>query len=73
MKLLTMILSALAMFTSINAFAGSDFEKYDIDGNGVISVEEASKDSALAEQFNQLDTDANGELSKEEFANFSGK
>ncbi|OKY25628.1 MULTISPECIES: EF-hand domain-containing protein [Thalassotalea] len=73
MKNLAMILSTAMMLASINAYAGSDFDEYDIDGNGVISAEEASKDAALAEQFNQLDTNADGELSKEEFASFSGE
>jgi Ca2+-binding EF-hand superfamily protein len=71
MKNLTMMLSAVVMLVSINVYAGSDFAKYDLDGNGVISESEAQKNSALAEQFKKLDANGNGELSKEEFSGFS--
>ncbi|MDO6446645.1 EF-hand domain-containing protein [Colwellia sp. 1_MG-2023] len=72
MKNLTTMLSVVVMLVSINAYAGSDFEKYDLDGNGVISESEAQSNSALAEQFKKLDANGDGELSKEEFASFSG-
>ncbi len=68
-----MVISGAVMLVSVHAYAGGDFDKYDADGNGVISKDEASSDSALAKQFSQLDTNNDGELSKEEFANFSGK
>lgn len=71
MKNLTTMLSVAVMLVSIHAYAGSDFDKYDLDGNGVISNSEAQSNSSLAEQFKKLDADGNGELSKEEFSGFS--
>ncbi|TMP71242.1 EF-hand domain-containing protein, partial [Pseudoalteromonas sp. S1608] len=50
------------------AFAASDFDTLDVDGNGAISQSEASVDAKLMSMFSELDTDQNGELSKEEFS-----
>ncbi|TMO42794.1 calmodulin, partial [Pseudoalteromonas ruthenica] len=59
-------LAVITLAASSAAFA-ADFSSFDADGNGAISVQEASVDAALMEQFDQLDTDGNGELSKAEF------
>ncbi|TMN46217.1 EF-hand domain-containing protein, partial [Pseudoalteromonas piscicida] len=52
--------------------AGDDFAKLDTDGNGSISVTEASVSASLSEQFADLDANADGELSKSEYANYEG-
>ena len=62
----TLVLMALA--SSSAAFAASDFDTLDVDGNGAISQSEASVDAKLMSMFSELDTDQNGELSKEEFS-----
>ena len=67
MKTLNATLAVLA-FASTAAFAGSDFDTLDIDGNGAISQSEASVDAGLMKKFAELDTDGNGELSKAEFS-----
>lgn len=70
------VLAALSIaglsMASASAFAGGDFEKLDTDGNGSISVTEASVSTSLTEQFADLDTNADGELSKSEYANYEG-
>ncbi|ATD09441.1 MULTISPECIES: EF-hand domain-containing protein [Pseudoalteromonas] len=70
------VLAALSIaglsMVSASAFAGGDFEKLDTDGNGSISVTEASVSTSLTEQFADLDTNADGELSKSEYANYEG-
>ena len=62
----TLVLMALA--SSSAAFAATDFDTLDVDGNGAISQAEASVDASLMSQFTELDTDQNGELSKAEFS-----
>ncbi|MGO3299763.1 MAG: calmodulin [Pseudoalteromonas sp.] len=61
----TLVLMALA--SSSTAFAKTDFDTFDADGDGVISQAEASIDTELMSQFTELDTDQNSELSKGEF------
>jgi hypothetical protein len=68
MKTFNSILAVMAFATSSAAFAGTDFDTLDVDGNGVISQAEASVDADLMKQFTQLDTDGNNELSKAEFS-----
>ncbi|PAY00203.1 calmodulin [Pseudoalteromonas sp. HM-SA03] len=63
---------AVLSMVSASAFAGGDFEKLDTDGNGSISVTEASVSTSLTEQFANLDANADGELSKSEYANYEG-
>jgi hypothetical protein len=46
------------------------FESLDKNGDGKISLNEASTDDALFVAFKQLDTDKNGELTREEFAKY---
>ena len=62
-------LALIALASSSAAFAVTDFDTLDVDGNCVISQSEAAVDAELISQFNELDTDGNGELSKGEFSN----
>ncbi|MCG9761578.1 MULTISPECIES: EF-hand domain-containing protein [Pseudoalteromonas] len=70
------VLAALSIaglsMVSASALAGDDFAKLDTDGNGSISVTEASVSASLSEQFADLDVNADGELSKSEYANYEG-
>ncbi|KTF10929.1 EF-hand domain-containing protein [Pseudoalteromonas sp. H105] len=68
MNTLKKAVALIALASSSAAFAATNFDTLDVDGNGAISQSEASVDSALLSQFKILDTDGNGELSKEEFA-----
>ncbi|ATG59620.1 MULTISPECIES: EF-hand domain-containing protein [Pseudoalteromonas] len=68
MKRINKTLALIALASSSAAFAGSDFNTLDVDGNGAISQAEASVDAKLMSMFSELDTDQNGELSKEEFS-----
>ncbi|AUL74195.1 calmodulin [Pseudoalteromonas sp. 13-15] len=68
MKRINKKLALIALASSSAAFAGSDFNTLDVDGNGAISQAEASVDAKLMSMFSELDTDQNGELSKEEFS-----
>ena len=68
MKRINKTLALIALASSSAAFAGSDFNTLDVDGNGAISQAEASVDAKLMSIFSELDTDQNGELSKEEFS-----
>ncbi|WP_288987015.1 EF-hand domain-containing protein [uncultured Pseudoalteromonas sp.] len=68
MKTLHKTFALIALASSSAAFAASDFDMLDTDGNGAISQSEASVDAKLMSMFSELDTDQNGELSKEEFS-----
>ena len=68
MKRINKTLALIALASSSAAFAGSDFNTLDVDGNCAISQAEASVDAKLMSMFSELDTDQNGELSKEEFS-----
>ncbi len=68
MKTLNKTLALIALASSSAAFAASDFDALDVDGNGAISQSEAAVDAELMSIFSELDTDQNGELSKEEFS-----
>ena len=68
MKTLNKTLALIALASSSAAFAASDFDTLDVDGNGAISQSEAAVDAELMSIFSELDTDQNGELSKEEFS-----
>ncbi|NWL14902.1 calmodulin [Pseudoalteromonas sp. Scap03] len=70
MKTLHKTFALIALASSSAAFAASDFDTIDVDGNGVISQSEAAVNADLTAAFTELDTDGNGELSKAEFANF---
>ncbi|KTF17666.1 EF-hand domain-containing protein [Pseudoalteromonas carrageenovora] len=62
----TLVLMALA--SSSAAFAATDFDTLDTDGNGAVSLAEASVDAELLGQFEELDTNQDGELSQDEFS-----
>ena len=68
MKSINKTLALIALASSSAAFATSDFDTLDVDGNGAISQSEASVDAKLMSLFSELDTDQNDELSKEEFS-----
>ncbi len=68
MKSINKTLALIAIASSSAAFAASDFDTLDVDGNGAISQAEASVDAKLMSMFSELDTGQNGELSKEEFS-----
>ncbi|MFC3031610.1 EF-hand domain-containing protein [Pseudoalteromonas fenneropenaei] len=76
MKTVTKTLVAAAgltlALTSQMSMAQSEFEKYDVDGNGAISLSESKANPVLMAQFKDLDVDNSGELSEAEFANFKG-
>ena len=67
MNTLNKTLALIALASSSAAFAATDFDTLDVDGNGV-SQSEASVDTELLSKFAELDTDQNGELSKEEYS-----
>ncbi|MDP2636921.1 MULTISPECIES: calmodulin [unclassified Pseudoalteromonas] len=68
MKKFTKTLALIALASSSAAFAVTDFDTLDVDGNGVISQSEAAVDAKLLSQFKELDKDGNDELSKQEFS-----
>ena len=68
MNTLNKTLALIALASSSAAFAATDFDTLDVDGNGVISQQEASADATILNKFVELDTDQDGELSKEEFS-----
>lgn len=70
MKSINKTLALIALVSSSAAFAASDFDTLDVDGDGVISQSEAAADAKLMSMFSELDTDQNGELSKEEFSKY---
>jgi len=58
----------MALASSSAAFAATDFDTLDTDGNGAVSLAEASVDAELLGQFEELDTNQDGELSQDEFS-----
>ncbi|ASD69469.1 MULTISPECIES: calmodulin [Pseudoalteromonas] len=73
MKTLAIALSAAVLsFASVGAHADSEFDKYDVDGDGYISLGESKANPNLMAQFKDLDADQDGQLSQSEFDNFEG-
>ena len=68
MNTLTKTFALIALASSSAAFAATDFNTLDVNGDGVISQSEASVDAELMSIFSELDTDGNGVLSKEEYS-----
>jgi Ca2+-binding EF-hand superfamily protein len=63
-------LSALAAAGAWAADAKPTFESLDKNGDGKISLSEASNNDALFVAFKSLDTNKDGELTREEFAHY---
>jgi Ca2+-binding EF-hand superfamily protein len=63
---------AFSSFASANETAAveSSFSAFDVDQNGLISLNEASTNEALSVAFTNLDIDQNGDLSEDEFSKF---
>lgn len=68
MKQINTLIAMGLLAASSAAFAASDFDNLDVDGNGTISKEEATADAVVLTQFDTLDVNKDGELTKEEFA-----
>lgn len=66
------LLASLGILAAGGALAQAkpSFESLDKNGDGKISLNEASTDDALFVAFKQLDTDKDGELTRAEFAKY---
>ncbi len=62
--------TVLAASTAAAAQQDARFETLDKDGNGKVSLTEASEHDGLFVAFKNLDSDKDGELTREEFARF---
>jgi Ca2+-binding EF-hand superfamily protein len=68
MKNLILVLSILLTTTAVIADEDK-FSQLDADEDGLISIEEAAADAALAAVFTELDADKDGYLTPAEYAN----
>ena len=67
------VLAGLLVLSAAGAAAQKpSFESLDKNGNGKVSVHEASANDALFVAFKNLDGDRDGELTREEFARYEG-
>ncbi len=66
------LLAALGALVAMGAQAQTkpSFESLDKNGDGKISLSEASNDDALFVAFKSLDTNKDGELTREEYAKY---
>lgn len=66
------ILASLGLLAAGGALAQAkpSFESLDKNGDGKISLSEASNDDALFVAFKSLDSNKDGELTREEFAKY---
>ena len=68
--------SLVVAFASTSVMAATNvthddlFEQLDVQGNGVITLEEAQAHPSVHDQFDALDTNGDGELTPEEFEAF---
>ena len=63
-------LGLLAATATLAADAKPTFESVDKNGDGKVSLAEASNDDALFVAFKSLDANKDGELTREEFAKY---
>jgi hypothetical protein len=68
MKTVNKTLALIALVSSSAAFAATDFDTLDVDGNGLISKSEAAVDANIMSQFKTLDVDGDGVLTEAEFS-----
>jgi len=67
------LLASLGLLTATAALAADakpSFESVDKNGDGKVSLAEASNDDALFVAFKSLDANKDGELTREEFAKY---
>jgi Ca2+-binding EF-hand superfamily protein len=69
----TLLASVLAASAAGAADQKPTFESLDKNGDGKVSVQEASAHDALFVAFKSLDGDKDGELTREEFERYQGK
>ncbi|TGG90226.1 hypothetical protein E4656_19055 [Natronospirillum operosum] len=63
--------SLVVAFASSAVMANDElFEQLDVNGDGVITLEEAQAHPDVYDQFDDLDSDGSGELTPEEFEAF---
>lgn len=69
---LSALLASLGVLAAGGALAQSkpSFESLDKNGDGKISLSEASNDDALFVAFKSLDTNKDGELTRDEYAKY---
>jgi Ca2+-binding EF-hand superfamily protein len=69
---MTVMASLLAVSAAGAAEQKPTFESLDKNGDGKVSVHEASANDALFVAFKSLDSNKDGELTREEFARYQG-
>ena len=69
MNILHKSLALVLLASSSAAFAGTDFDELDVNGDGYLSLQEASMGGISATKFVELDVNEDGKLSEDEFDN----